>query len=85
MEASSSKLINIAAICCAVWFILTGWIWIYYINLLISFPVAIIGLWLWFRSKRKGTASVLTKVTIVLFAVGGILSISVLIALLTAN
>lgn len=43
---------NILALICAIWFLLAGWIWIYWINVVFVFPFAIAGFFLW----RRGVA-----------------------------
>lgn len=53
---------RILALVFSLWFLLAGWIWVYYINIIFVFPFAIIGFILW-RRERNQKASKLNVVT----------------------
>ena len=71
---------NVIALVCAIWFLLTSWLWAYMINLIISWPVAIIGLILWKLGKNETPDSAVNKIAFWLFVAGFFISA---IALLT--
>ena len=53
----TSNILNILAIICATWYIVFGWVWAWYINVMFVFPFAIIGFFLWLagrKAERKG-------------------------------
>lgn len=58
---------------CAVWFMLTSWYWLYGMNLLFSFPVGLLSLFLWYQGKkREGATSRFRIVPAIL--VGGVVT-----------
>ncbi len=70
------------ALICALWFLLNGWVWTYYACLVISYPVGLIGFWLW----RKGKTKNLWNVTAGLILAAGLaLSLSALLVLTVFN
>lgn len=65
---------NLIALVCAIWFLLTSWLWAYLINLIIASPAAIIGLILWKLGKNEAPESRLNRVVFWLFIAGFITS-----------
>lgn len=54
---STAKLYYLFAIICGTWFLTTSWVWVYYTNLVFSFPVALLGLFLWSRGRKINPGS----------------------------
>jgi len=65
----------------ALWFMLTSFIWVYYINLFLSLPFGVISFLLWLKLQKKVTK---TKRLLILYMLitGVILAIASLIMLL---
>ena len=75
MPSSQRALIyNLIALVCAIWFLLTSWIWAYLINLIISWPVAILGLIFWRLGKNHAPDSRVIRVTFWMFIAGFVIS-----------
>jgi hypothetical protein len=73
---------TVLTLICAIWFLLTGWIWIYYACLAIAYPFGLIGFWLW----RKGDQKNLWNMTAGLILAAGLaLSLSSLLVLTVFN
>ncbi|HYG02610.1 MAG TPA: hypothetical protein VD927_09195 [Chryseosolibacter sp.] len=77
--------LNIFATICAIWFLATGWMWVYYINLVVSFPVALIGFYCWKKGKHAANPSTLNKIAFWLYVVGFVGSFGSLAVLLIFN
>jgi hypothetical protein len=77
-DGKRALLYNCLALAGAIWFLLTGWIWGYLANLFISYPVACVGLALWFRARKLNPASLLNRMTLGIFIFGFIVSIAAL-------
>jgi len=56
------------ALLCTIWFLLTSWLWTYWLNLLFSFPFAILS-W-YFLNKSKEKTSTEHKTIMVLLVLG---------------
>lgn len=41
------------ALICSVMFLLTSWLWTYFINLIIAYPDALLALWFWNKGKQS--------------------------------
>ena len=67
--------LNYFSIICGIWFLFTGWLWTYLINLLIAYPVGLTGLWLWYKAKRLNPESKINKIALVILAGGFLLSV----------
>jgi len=62
MTIERKKLIfNILALICSIWFLLLGWFWAWLINVIIVFPFAVIGFFLW-RLGRGSTKPLLSRI-----------------------
>lgn len=75
---------NIIALLCAIWFVLTGWMWFYYMNIILSFPFAIFGFFLW-KKGREAEKKTLNKITGWLLMAGVIISFGYLIGATLSN
>ena len=73
-ESKRALIYNVIALVCAIWFLLTSWLWSYMINLIISWPVAIIGLILWKLGKKETPDSAVNKIAFWLFVAGFFIS-----------
>jgi hypothetical protein len=82
---SNAKLYYLFSIICGTWFVMTSWLWVYFANLFISFPVGLIGLFLWIRGKKLNPGSKANKIAIGLFIGGLVTSLIALLILLFAN
>jgi hypothetical protein len=67
---------NIFALLCGIWFVLTGWMWLYAANLIFSYPVAVLGLLFWSRARKLGSRSLLGRVALWFHIAGLVASIS---------
>jgi hypothetical protein len=44
---------NLLALLCGIWFVLLGWAWVYWFNVVFVFPVGIIGVVLWQKGRHS--------------------------------
>ena len=84
--ASEKKFLtyNIFAFICALWFLLVGWVWVYWINVVFVFPFAIAGFFLW-KKGRGAEKKLLNKIVGWLLWAGVVISIGFLVAVLFRN
>lgn len=75
----------ILSIICGVWFLLTSWFWTFLINMIISFPVGIVGIVLWYYARKSDPSSKLAKASLYLHVAGLASSILTLLALIVFN
>lgn len=76
MKSEKKELIyNILSLICGIWFILTGWLWTYWINLLIAYPVFLIGAFLWKKAKEINQKNPLNKFAAIVLILGFFISI----------
>ncbi len=75
---------NFFAVICGLWFLLSGWVWTYLVNLVFAFPFAIIGFILW-RAGRTSEQKLLNQIAGWLLLGGLILSLVALVILLAKN
>ncbi|MGC4023543.1 MAG: hypothetical protein QM734_17125 [Cyclobacteriaceae bacterium] len=68
---------NIIAIICGIWFLLFGWFWTWYANIIIAYPFAIIGFLFWLGG-RKAEKKMPNKIAGYLLLAGLIISIAAL-------
>ncbi|MBL7840011.1 MAG: hypothetical protein JNJ75_07725 [Cyclobacteriaceae bacterium] len=54
---SNAKLYYLFSIICGTWFLITGWIWPYFFCLVASYPVALLGIFLWSRGRKLNPGS----------------------------
>ena len=69
---------DLAALICAIWFALTAWMWGYLANLVIAYPIGLLGLFLWYRGRKSPPISKLNHVALGCLVFGMISSIAVL-------
>lgn len=82
---SNAKLYYLFSIICGTWFLVTGWVWPYFANLMFSYPVALLGLFLWSRGKKLNPGSKANLIALWLFVAGLVISLIALIILLFNN
>jgi nicotinamide riboside transporter PnuC len=82
---STAKLYYLFAIICGTWFLVTSWIWVYFANLMFSYPVALLGLFLWSRGKKFNPGSKANPIALWLHIAGFVVSVIALIILLFNN
>jgi nicotinamide riboside transporter PnuC len=82
---STAKLYYLFAIICGTWFLVTSWIWVYFANLMFSYPVALLGLFLWSRGKKLNPGSKANPISLWLHIAGFVVSVIALIILLFNN
>ena len=58
------------AIVCGVWFLLTGWIWTFLFNIVFSYPVGLLGFFVWIKARKLNPGDKKNAVAIVLLALG---------------
>ena len=75
-EETKAFLFNLFALLCGIWFLLTGWIWVYFANMILAYPVAIVGLLLWYRARKIAPGSLFNRVTLAFFILGFTVSIA---------
>ena len=75
MKSEKKELIyNISALICGIWFLLTGWFWLYAINIIISYPFFLIGIFFWKKGKEINKTNILNKFAAILLILGFISS-----------
>ncbi|MBS1517856.1 MAG: hypothetical protein JSS91_07200 [Bacteroidetes bacterium] len=62
----------------AVWFLLTAWLWTYYINLFFSLPFGLLSLLFWYLGKKVDERKSRYKITLLILMNGVIFSIAAL-------
>jgi hypothetical protein len=67
----SQKTTSIIALVCSLWFLLLGWMWVYFFNVIFAFPIAILGVVLW-RSGKATSATLIHKITGIIFLIGSL-------------
>lgn len=55
MKIVKNDILFIIAILFALWFAATGWIWVYYVNIIYALPfgIASLAIWLWIKKDGK--------------------------------
>ena len=66
--------LNIVALICGIWFVLAGWLWVYFFNLIFVFPVALIGSICWYKGRNSGK-KILNRVAGATLVLGHIISV----------
>ncbi len=69
---------NLLALFCAAWFLLTGWMWTFLMNVVISFPFAVLGFILWARGRKLAPDSLLNRWAFGLLIAGAVASVGAL-------
>lgn len=83
-KESRLQIYNVLAFLCSIWFLLLGWLWVYWLNVIIVFPFAILGFLFW-RGGRHAEVKLLNKITGWILVAGLVSSIAFLVGLLTRN
>ncbi len=60
-------LFNIFALICSLWFLMNSSVWYYCINLIIAYPVGLLGFYIWYKGKKT---SVLSKIILWILILG---------------
>ena len=58
------------AIICGVWFCLTSWIWAFLFNIVISYPIGLLGFCMWLQAYQVNPNDKKNTVAIVLLGLG---------------
>lgn len=58
------------ALLCGIWFLLTGWMWTYALCLVIAYPFALAGFFLWRRARQAEPENKRARVAGAFLAVG---------------
>lgn len=82
---SNAKLYYLFAIICGTWFLCTSWFWSYGGNLIVSYPVAAIGIFLWMRGKKLNPGNKANIIALSLFIGGFVISMISLVVYLVFN
>ncbi len=69
---------NLVALLCGIWFLLSGWMWMFLMNLVISYPFAILGFILWNSARKTAPKSILNRVAGGFLIAGLVASLGVL-------
>ncbi|MFN8286471.1 MAG: hypothetical protein U0V74_06955 [Chitinophagales bacterium] len=75
MTEKTTRTLSIMALICAIWFLLTGTMWVYLGALFIAYPIGIVGAVIWYFTRRTGKFVKLNRATMWVFIVGLILSL----------
>lgn len=72
------RLYNILSIGCGLWFLAFGMIWVYWINLLLAYPVGLLGLYFW---KKANTiqGGILNRIALSILVTGLLASVGILL------
>ncbi|MFV0469103.1 MAG: hypothetical protein ACK5MK_09285 [Dysgonomonas sp.] len=54
MKIKTDDILFATAILFAVWFAATGWVWVYYANIIYALPFGIASLLIWLKLKKDG-------------------------------
>lgn len=66
---------NSISLLCGTWFVLLGWAWVYWFNILFVFPVGILGAYFWYLGKG-GEYQILNRLAGIFLALGLVSSIA---------
>lgn len=78
----SSRYFNILSLVFGTWFLLTSWMWVYYVNLFVSIPIGLAGLFFWYRARRLNGPTALNKAALALHALAVVSCLLTLVLLL---
>jgi hypothetical protein len=76
---------NIFSIICGVWFLLTGAFWTYFMNLIVAYPIGLLGIFLWYKARKVDASNRWNKVALIIHIAGLIISFAALAILLIYN
>lgn len=72
-----------SSLVCALWFVLTSWCWFYLANVIFSFPVGVVSLYLWYQGQKTEVGSLrfsILKYVLVLGVASAVVSLISLFA-----
>jgi hypothetical protein len=67
-----------ASLICAIWFAVTGYLWVYYANFIISFPFAGLSLLCWHYGKKIDPNPKRYNIVFIVLGIGALVSIGFL-------
>jgi hypothetical protein len=71
-------LYNLFALLGGIWFLLTGWMWGFLANLVLAYPIGVIGFLFWYRGRRLAPGKLLNRIALGFFVAGAIASVGAL-------
>jgi hypothetical protein len=80
-----TKIYLIISLVCAIWFLLTGSVWVYFANLVISYPVGLLSFVLWNKCRKAPFYHTLQKAVMYLLLAGSVISLISLLILVMFN
>ena len=84
-EKMKYNILYFCALLCAVWFLLTSWVWTYYSNLFLSLPFGLLSLILWNAGRQKDENKARYRSLIFILAAGVVASLVSLAVFLATN
>lgn len=79
MNSKTNNILFIISIVFSLWFAATGIFWVYWFNLIFSYPFGIIALLIWLRIRKDGKHR--NKIIPAILIVGVLLSVGMLLAI----
>lgn len=79
------KLYNTLAIICGIWFLLFSPMWPYFANLVLGFPVGLLGMFFWNKGRKIDPNNKANKVALIIHLAGVVISIVSLVLLALFN
>ena len=73
------------AVVLSVWFMSTSWLWVYFVNLIVSFPAGLVAFILWLHLKKNNPTMGALKIVLACMILGVASSTIFLILLLVDN
>jgi hypothetical protein len=70
-----ARILYIISLICGIWFLLFGWIWTYFANLILVYPFAVVGLICWIFAKKLDPESRYNRICIRLLLTAFFLSL----------
>ncbi|HMS63895.1 MAG TPA: hypothetical protein PKD83_01425 [Ignavibacteria bacterium] len=84
-EKSKSNLYFYSSLILAIWFLLTCYLWTYYINIVFSFPAGFLSLYLLFKGRKTGYEYNRFKLVSIILISGIIITLVSLVMILVIN
>ncbi|UPT67668.1 MAG: hypothetical protein M0D57_03070 [Sphingobacteriales bacterium JAD_PAG50586_3] len=85
MRINKYDLLYWSALLFALWFALTAWLWTYLANLVISLPMGIISIILWYKGVSSDPNANRYRIIPIIWGVGILVSLVVLFILMATN
>lgn len=83
MKFKNNDILFITALLFALWFSITGVIWVYWLNIIFAYPFGIVSFFIWKKIKKDGKKR--NKIVLILLILGLIASLSALLLMLLFN